>query len=259
MSQNSDDTPENVTATVEFNLSGKPLRLEVSVPTGPTRPSRMLPLFRSLAGVVVDAAVESVRAEGLAVSCKKGCGACCRQLVPVSHAEARDLRDRVENMPEPRRSELRRGFENAEQRLKEAGIFDKLSDPARITAEELMPLGLQYFHLGIACPFLEDESCSIHPERPVACREYLVTSPAENCTRPTPETVKMVKLPAQVSRAARSVSSDRGAPPNSWIPLSLAPGWADAHPEEPAARPGPDLVRDFFSRFSGKDIPTHEG
>jgi Fe-S-cluster containining protein len=34
------------------------------------------------------------------------------------------------------------------------------------------------------CPFLEDESCSIHPDRPLVCREYLVTSPAELCAGP---------------------------------------------------------------------------
>ncbi len=44
----------------------------------------------------------------------------------------------------------------------------------------------RYFHLGIACPFLEDESCSIHADRPISCREYLVTSPAVNCADPKP-------------------------------------------------------------------------
>ncbi|HEY5241787.1 MAG TPA: YkgJ family cysteine cluster protein [Polyangiaceae bacterium] len=28
----------------------------------------------------------------------------------------------------------------------------------------------------VSCPFLEEESCSIHPDRPPICREYLVTS-----------------------------------------------------------------------------------
>ena len=52
------------------------------------------------------------------------------------------------------------------------------------TAEERTELAYEYFKHGIACPFLEDESCSIHPDRPMACREYLVSSPAENCRAP---------------------------------------------------------------------------
>jgi hypothetical protein len=35
---------------------------------------------------------------------------------------------------------------------------------------------VRYFLQGVACPFLEAESCGIHPDRPLACREYLVTS-----------------------------------------------------------------------------------
>ena len=38
-------------------------------------------------------------------------------------------------------------------------------------------LGREYFQLGIPCPFLEEESCSIYHDRPITCREYLVTSP----------------------------------------------------------------------------------
>ena len=45
-----------------------------------------------------------VAARGEAISCKAGCGACCRQLVPVSETEAHHLRDVVEAMPEPRRA-----------------------------------------------------------------------------------------------------------------------------------------------------------
>jgi NADH:ubiquinone oxidoreductase subunit D len=60
-------------------------------------------------------AEENARASGATVSCKKGCGACCRQLVPVSEIEARQLKELVEQMPEPRRSEIWARFERARE------------------------------------------------------------------------------------------------------------------------------------------------
>src|SRR3954447_24942564 len=92
-----------------------------------------------------------------------------------------------------------------------------------------------YFALGMACPFLEDESCSIHPDRPIACREYLVTSPAENCSHPSAETVRCVKPPRSIwAQLARFDSVEPGAEHLRWVPLIVAPEWAENHPGEPS-------------------------
>jgi Fe-S-cluster containining protein len=212
-----------------------------------------LPLYRSLAESFVAAAVANATDEGRTVSCRKGCGACCRQLVPISELEARRIGEVVAELPEPRRTQVRARFEAARARLDAAGLLELLEQPGRIPAADARTFGLRYFTQGIPCPFLEDESCSIYEERPIACREYLVTSPPENCARPTPETIDCVAVPAQVSRAIRWLTADAGAPRASWVPLILAPHWAAAHPHEPP-RPGPDLLRELFGRLSGKEI-----
>jgi hypothetical protein len=79
-----------------------------------------------------------------------------------------------------------------------------------------------------------EESCSIHPDRPAACREDLVTSPAESGAHPTQETVRCVPLPLKVSAALRHCATDGATAgrPSGWVPLILAPEWAAAHPEE---------------------------
>src|SRR5262249_15943606 len=129
------------------------------------------------------------------VSCKKGCGACCRQLVPVSQVEARYLRDLVEQLPEPRRSQIRARFDEARRLLAQSGLLDKLFHTDQWTEEEYNAVGRDYFQQGIPCPFLEEESCSIHPDRPITCREYLVTSPAGNCAQPTSGAVRTIPFP----------------------------------------------------------------
>ena len=52
----------------------------------------------------------------------------------------------------------------------------------------------RYLGLELACPFLEDDACSIYAERPSACREYLVSSPKELCARPLTEPVQAVPI-----------------------------------------------------------------
>jgi Fe-S-cluster containining protein len=244
--------PPSVTASIKLSVGDYQLDAQVTVPTKPTPLRLMLPVVHALANAVVDVAVKAVEQEGKAVSCKKGCGACCRQLVPIAEIEARRIRDLVNDLPEPRRSEVRRRFADGQQRLEAAGLWQELRDRQQWGEGESKHLGLDYFAQGVACPFLEEESCSIHPERPVSCREYLVTSPAANCSTPSAETVRMVPLPAKVWTAlARLDAPPAGAKFIRWVPLIQSLEWADAHPEEPAERPGPDWLREFFDHLTG--------
>jgi Fe-S-cluster containining protein len=257
MTATADTTPDTVTADVKLGGPGWQLQAKMTVPTGPVRLRHMLPLVHALADAVVDSAAQSAREQGEEVSCKKGCGACCRQLVPIAEAEARRIHALVEELPEPRRSEVRARFAAARQRLAEAGLLAKLLHPEEWSEGDGRSLGMAYFQQGIPCPFLEEESCSIHPDRPVACREYLVTSPAEHCARPTAQTVRCVPLPLKVWTAvARFDEVPYSAHFIRWVPLILAPEWSAAHPDEPAPRPGPELLRELFGYLTGKGPPT---
>jgi Fe-S-cluster containining protein len=170
--------------------------------------------------------------------------------VPISEIEARQLRDLVADLPEPRRSQVLARFHEARARLEHAGLLERLEHPERFADEQLRSLGLEYFRLAIACPFLEDESCSIHPDRPLACREYLVTSPAEHCAHPEENKVRGVPLPLEVSRAVCRMDVSPQARFARWTPLILALAWAEEHPDEPPLRPGPELVGEFWRHLT---------
>ncbi len=248
--------PEMVAANLQMAGPDWELRTAMSVPAGPTRLGELLPLVHSFADAVVDSVAKEVEARGEKISRKKGCGACCRQLVPIAEAEARRLHALVERLPEPRRKDVRARFAGARYRLEAAGLLEGLHHADQWSDGEGRSFGLAYFRQGIPCPFLEEESCSIHADRPIACREYLVTSPAEDCARPTAETVACVKLPFKVWTAIAHFDQ---VPPSArfirWVPLILALEWAEAHPGEPAPRPGPDLLREFFDHLTGKRRP----
>jgi Fe-S-cluster containining protein len=257
---------EMVTAHLKMWIAGAPLAIDLTVPKAPARLGELLPVFQSLADAVVGTVVESVESSGRSISCRAGCGACCRQLVPISEVEARGIRDLVERLPEPRRSQVRLRFAEARRRLEEAGMLEPLLHPGGFKDADRVHFGLAYFHQQIPCPFLEEESCSIHRDRPIACREYLVTSPAENCARPSAETVRCVKMPRSVwAQLARFDPVERSAELLRWVPLIVAPEWADAHPEEPAPRPAPEWLGDMIRMLaelppeSGPVVPTPHG
>ena len=251
------DHPQTVSADVTLNGRDWRMRCRVSVPAGPTRVGDLLPLVRALSDTVVGEAVRAAEQSGERVSCRKGCGACCRHLVAVTEAEARRLRGVVDAMPEPRRGEVLARFDDARRRLTDAGLLGALEQTAGLSGDEFLSLAFAYFAQRIACPFLDaEESCSIHPERPIACREYLVVSPAENCSHPTPVSIRRLNLPLPVFNAAARWQ----VPPSKyyrerWVPLILAPAWATAHPDDPPPRPGLDLLRELLEHLSETPPP----
>lgn len=243
------------TGAVELNVQARlddcELNLSATVPAGPARLDDLFPLLTALSDKIVEIAEKETVQRGHAISCCKGCGACCRQLVPVSPVEARHIARLVGQMPEPRRQEILRRFAAARDRLEQAGLWETLSRPEDASRS---PIGMQYFRLGIACPFLEGESCSIHPDRPLTCREFLVISPAKNCSNPTPETVRSLDLAANVwVAAARCEPGPADAETISWVPLIRALDWFREHGEPAPVHTGPELVRMIFENLPGSN------
>jgi Fe-S-cluster containining protein len=260
MSDTTAPDPDTVTATVKMGIGEFQLEAEIKLPKRSVPLRQMLPMINALTNTVVDMGVRAVEAKGETISCKMGCGACCRQLVPLAEVEVYRIRDLVNDLPEPRRTVIRERFAAARQQLETSGFWDKLWRHDELPENEVKTLGDDYFPLGIACPFLEDESCSIHPERPVSCREYLVTSPAENCSKPSADTIKMVPLPGKVWAALANMDEPvPGSASLRYVPLIQALAWTDAHPEQPNDRPGHEWVRELFTHLARKRPVPEQG
>jgi Fe-S-cluster containining protein len=139
--------------------------------------------------------------------------------------------------------------------MADSGLLEKIRRCDQWTDEEYKAIGREYFQLSIACPFLEEESCSIHPDRPVSCREYLVTSPAEECAQPFSSQVRTIPIPFKMwwslARFDPLPADSQYVP---WVPLIQALEWAEAHPEDGPARPGPELLGELFGNLTGKKV-----
>jgi hypothetical protein len=136
----------------------------------------------------------------------------------------------VDGLPEKRRTAVLARFAEARTVVDKAGLLS-LGEGPHLTREQSRESGLDYFDLQVACPFLEEESCSIHSSRPLACREYLVTSPAELCADPAPDRIQMLPVQVKLSTGLQRVSESWEG--QRWLPLVLALDWVSAHPEEP--------------------------
>lgn len=241
--------PERVRANVTLNIAGTKLDASFDVPTAKVTPRELLPIFRNFTEAIVGIAVDAAIGEGRKISCQAGCGACCRQLVPISVPEARQLADVVAAMPEDRRRDVLDRFTAATTRLKELGLLDRLKVPDQL-GKSKQQAAIDYFRAGIACPFLVNESCSIYEERPLACREYLVTSDPCHCAALTPQKIDGIDLPSHASRSLMEVGGKTDGSPR-WIALTLALDWVAEHPTD-TPRPGPDLIRDFLYHLTEK-------
>ncbi|HSC55768.1 MAG TPA: YkgJ family cysteine cluster protein, partial [Nitrospira sp.] len=160
----------------------------------------------------------------------------CRMLVPLSPPEAFALREYVEQLPKDRQAALRQKIAESKATLASHGLLDRLQGVADATTpipdEQLDPINRAYYALRHPCPFLDNEICSIYEARPAACRELLVTSPAELCD----DLVENAVVPISVSvRVGTVLGLLWGAVTNSpprLIPLPLALDWAEQHRDE---------------------------
>jgi len=242
----------------QLRVGNDGFQAEVPVPTASVPLVQILPLLLSLDSAVVDIAEKRSKADGKRISCQAGCGACCRQPVPISESEALWLAGVVNDLEPAHRDRVLARFAEVRRQLEARGLWEGAVEFDELDGEMgRHRLGIAYLAAQLPCPFLEDESCSIHQVRPMACREYLVTSPAANCATPSPETIKAVPLPLKPSVALYRFEDGQGAAPGRFLLLTAALEWVARHAQAPRpALPGPVWLENFLKLLAGEQNRT---
>jgi len=218
---------------IAINTPAGRLTTVLDVPTGFVPITSIVPLTRHLGEEILKLEEHQSRGTGQSISCRMGCAACCRMLVPLSPPEAFSLLEYIEQLPIDRRTAVEQKLQTSKAELARSGLLGRLQAVADaetpIPDEELEPVNRSYYALRHPCPFLQDDMCSIYEARPAACRELLVTSPAqlcdnlvENAVTPLPVSVRIGTVLGLVWAAAT------GSAPR-LIPLPLALDWARTH------------------------------
>lgn len=226
------------TANIQYRWREGERVFPVPVALGERTLLDLLPAAREISGQATGIALTQARAQGQEISCRAGCGACCRQLVAISMVEAQALAELVAALPAERQAVLRGRFADAVERLEQGGLLDPRESAGErsVLAGDLGPreatlqgVGQRYFRLQIPCPFLENEACGIYEDRPVVCREHHVSTPAENCARLYQVNVDRVEPPVRMGEVlARTADRTHGVGPF-MIPLVLSLEWSLVH------------------------------
>lgn len=237
---------------VEFAVQFGDSVLDASavVPEDPIPAKAMLPLFRSMSDAFVEFGRQVAEAEGNTVSCREGCAHCCRQLVPMSALEALEIADWIDELPPAEQAALRARFEATERQLSFLGLSTDADFMNGLEQPQLREYAEKYIAAYIDCPFLAQERCTIYEIRPMACREYLVTSPAENCRRPSPETIRRMPVPARFGAVLPWMPNGRLREGVVVFPLPALLRWLDRERDRPRSPvPGTEIFENAIEKI----------
>jgi Fe-S-cluster containining protein len=236
---------------VEIQIRGQSIKAAVDLPAEPIRPVDLLRVIQGFSDAIV-----SATAAGQHVTCKKGCSACCYQVIPISETEAIGLVNLIEQMTPDRKAAITARFTDAVKRLKSAGILDRLSPHALNDTDLRRAVSKDYFAAGIPCPFLENGSCSIYDDRPLSCREYLAVTPPENCSHPFDGDAQTLAMPRSLSTVLFRFGDGIGNDAFKLVPLVLL--FERASAPQPSL-PGVQLFENFIRALMAPEESTYAG
>ncbi len=238
--------PDVVKISFEIGTPLGPRSIDIEVEDVATRLAELVPIAQLVTDGFLDASMAHQRAEGREISCQAGCGACCRQYVAISIPEAFYVAEMLSELPEDRRTLYAERMAAITKQLQQEGLLERVLEPTT-DRERLLDLPKEYFRLGLACPFLTDESCAIYPHRPTPCRDHNITSPAELCRDPYGNTLVKVPSPLPLSGLLSQLTAVLCGGPRVLVPLSQVTAWVETHRElDERSWSGPALVKDFL-------------
>jgi Fe-S-cluster containining protein len=179
----------------DIDLVGTTISLRIGVREGPARLSDIVPLARMISDKFTSIFRDNLAKNNRSVSCHKGCCACCSYLVALSFPEIFRLQEELTIMA------ARDGISFLQSCLDSAKkILDMYSNEKHKLNEcaEIDQISRWYSELHLPCPFLSNGLCSIYEQRPLACREHMVTSPPALCKSSTTNFPKVVDMPVSV-------------------------------------------------------------
>jgi Fe-S-cluster containining protein len=85
----------------------------------------------------------------------------------------------------------------------------------------------RYYELHLDCPFLENDSCSIYEERPIACREYNAVTPPALCEA-FDSAIETIERPVRLGEALTKAGNDLAKTKDMAIALPLVLEWVSS-------------------------------
>jgi len=230
-----------------LSLHGRPLGAQVLVAEAPAALSDIVPLARSLSTLIARTVLADALTAGQNVPCRKGCSHCCKHLVPLSVPEAFRLSADLEALPPNRRRAVTDRFISNAQQLILAGPPDVPAETIRsedgTTVSPTGACGRWYAECALTCPLADGDLCGLYDQRPIACREHMVTSDPALCEGFQPGRGRLLPMPVSMLDALVDLTSQVEATQPEAIIMSLAPAWVQLNrPRQERTWPAMELV-----------------
>lgn len=191
--------PNRANIPFEVFVTDRILHFSIRMVSRPIPLSELVPMACQLSQAIVDATSRRIEETDCRIACRKGCASCCSYLVPISPAEAYHIRDEIFKLPPLEQRTLFRSCQHTTRQLIDRRIPDILFSPTHEHEERLKILSDWYKDLKLPCPFLVNHACCIYDFRPLACREYLVTSHSSKCLPESTERSTQVPMPLRIA------------------------------------------------------------
>jgi len=197
-----------------LDIFGEALHIQIAYRDCQATLADIMPVARLLSSKIIQIALSNLHCNGVTVPCAKGCIAhCCSFLVPLSVPELFQLKDDIIAMPQSQRKRIVRKSTLAARCILKSpppGIFaDKSENPSYNETERIPLISHWYANLELACPFLNEpeKTCGIYNHRPLACREYFVTTHPSQCARGSSD-ADIVELPVSITEVLGQMTSN---------------------------------------------------
>ncbi len=186
---------------MSIDIGPKRIPLRISVPDQEARLSDIVPLAQAICTRFTEEVIQSLDTP---IACKKGCPACCHYLVALSTPEIYYLQEMLTQMSkEYHVSILQSCLKSAKKILRNNAEKPEMSENT-----ELNLISRWYEGLNLPCPFLSVKSCDIYEHRPLACREYMVTSSSMYCQSGHEIEPEVVTLPVSILEALGQLAAE---------------------------------------------------
>jgi Fe-S-cluster containining protein len=213
----------------ELDVAGKTVPFRINVVSKQATLADIVPLARTIADKLILTFLDTLGRTGQSIPCQKGCSACCsRYLVPLSVPEMFRLREELLAMPaDNSRQILQSCLDTAEKILDSRFQTSYLKSFSKSGQSQISQISKWYAGLKLACPLLSDGLCMSYEQRPLACREHMVTGSNFFCQPDHNGEPNVAPMPVSVLEAIGQLAAELENLDIEAVMLPLAFAWVE--------------------------------
>ena len=134
-------------------------------------------------------------------------------------------------MPKQFRQQFTQSFVDAAEKILSKEIEDFDLNESSVNQLQITQISKWYSDLQLSCPLLFDDLCTLYEQRPLACREHIVTDSADLCHIESAGEPRVAPIPASILDTLGQLTGELLDFQTEAVILPLAMPWAQENVE----------------------------